>query len=456
MGRRCFSDRMLGYSPMAPTSQSDQSAKMPSAQDVTTAGGVWAPTSAKRDKIAELTLALNEGQKTLDDAATPDQKLDLYLADGLRLIAKAVEREAGDSAALNEVEVWMDEKAKELPTDLQKANWEAYLQEVSNKASSLAATYQIERCLRYVRDFYERSPDDGVAELEGDMTGVEEAFEACVNVHRLGLLQAAADDLLGSWDTLTRVSDADIDRAAVQGIELDPQAPALPLSKLNNVLLTFVGGTCVDRVASLWSLMDRDGDGLLDSSEMDKVAYLTTAPVETSLQALFQDSLQAYPVRAPLAYLSLDSHAMSSSKSGWRQRRREKRIRERLLRIFQNTIKTHFVDEVEMAHRLRCIYAWADKEHQGNRIDSIQVEASEWGGRRRYVELEPKISLQEFREVQIVHFPHLDRIEQEILTGFRENLLVDQGKGRQNRELQRDCLLFLTVVSAIDFIIVSL
>ena len=76
-----------------------------------------------------------------------------------------------------------------------------------------------------------------------------------------------------------------------------------------------------------------------------------------------------------------------------------------------------------------------------------------WSSRKRYVELSPKISLPEFREVQQVHFTHLDRIGAEILASSREDLWVLQGKGRQNRELMRDCFAFLAAVSVIDYLI---
>ena len=460
VGRRYLSDRMLGYNPMAQPSPADSTsaaATMPTAKDVTTAGGVWAPTSAKRDKISELLLALEEGQSTLDDAATPEQKLDLYLADGLTVIVKTAERDSSDSTVVQDVDTWMGEKARNLPEDLHKVQCESYLREVSRKAASLALEYPPERCLRNVRDFFEWTPTENETQLRGDMSSVEQAFKDCVMRYRLDLLQAAADNLLESWGVLTKVSDADIDRAAVQGIALDPQASTLPLSKLNNVLKAFVGGTCGERVAAMWDLMDRDNDGLLDESEMDRVAYLVVAPIERSLRMLFQDALQAYPVRACLESLGSDPQISElSAKKGWRERRREKRTEKRLQRIFSDTLKTHFTDEVEMPHRLRCIYAWANKAHQDNKIDSIHVESTDWGSRRRYVELQPKISLAEFQEVQREHFTHLDRVGQELVKSFRENLLVDQGKGRQKRELKRDCLIFLTAVSVIDFIILSL
>ena len=71
-------------------------------------------------------------------------------------------------------------------------------------------------------------------------------------------------------------------------------------------------------------------------------------------------------------------------------------------------------------------------------------------GRKRYVELEPKISYAEFRKEQERHFPHLDKIGEEIAFSFKEDLWVLQGKGRQNKELKRDCFLFLLTVSLID------
>ena len=123
--------------------------------------------------------------------------------------------------------------------------------------------------------------------------------------------------------------------------------------------------------------------------------------------------------------------------------------------MFKNATKNHFIDEVEINHRLRCIYAWAEKEHQGNKLDSVLVEDEGWTGRKRYVELSPKISLPEFREVQQEHFTHLDRVGKEILKSFREDLWIQQGKRRQQSELIRDCLAFLAVVSVADYLILA-
>ena len=49
-----------------------------------TFGGVWAQTSAKRDKITELKTELPTGITDLDDVTTDKEKLDLYLTDGFK------------------------------------------------------------------------------------------------------------------------------------------------------------------------------------------------------------------------------------------------------------------------------------------------------------------------------------------------------------------------------------
>jgi hypothetical protein len=72
------------------------------------------------------------------------------------------------------------------------------------------------------------------------------------------------------------------------------------------------------------------------------------------------------------------------------------------------------------------------------------------------VELYPKIAVQEFREVQRIHFPQLNGIGQEYMKSLREEFWIVQGKRRQNRELQRDCTLFLLGVCIMDYIVLSL
>jgi hypothetical protein len=145
------------------------------------------------------------------------------------------------------------------------------------------------------------------------------------------------------------------------------------------------------------------------------------------------------------------------SKLSWRNRRRELKARAALVKTLRATLGRHFRDQVEAPHRLRCIYAWADKSNQNNKLDSIVVDSSDdWGaassivGRKRYVELHPKISYPEFRKEQARHFPHLDKIGEEIAMSFKEDLWVMQGKRRQNRELRRDGFLFLFGISLVD------
>jgi hypothetical protein len=110
-----------------------------------------------------------------------------------------------------------------------------------------------------------------------------------------------------------------------------------------------------------------------------------------------------------------------------------------LTKTFKATLACHFCDQVETPHRLQCIYAWADKSHQSNKLESNIVHSSDdWGaassivGRKRYVELLPKISYTEFRNEQANHFPHLDKIGEEIVMSFKEDLWVMQGKRRQS------------------------
>lgn len=224
--------------------------------------------------------------------------------------------------------------------------------------------------------------------------------------------------------------------------------------------------------------LDADNDGLIDQEEMNTVVDLAIKPVHLALREMVDLCLDVCPARrVGLEYSAKDAWFLggedmrlllnnndndtttttTNTKLSWRNRRKQLAARKLLTKTFASTLTRHFRDQVETPHRLRCIYAWADKSHQNNKIDSILVDASEeWGaassivGRKRYVELEPKISYEEFREVQKVHFGQLDSIGEEIVMSFKEDLWVVQGKGRQNAELRRDCFLFLGVVSLID------
>ena len=522
---------------------------MPTQQDVSMAGGVWAPTSAKRDKLAELKVELKEGQTSLDDAATAEQVLDLYLADGLQWIVHTVdqtrlggyvspvsnaidasdattEEEKDKNAATNEVlelpalldpnqwdteepvqnvEVWLQQQRSSIAStipggQLTQTQWETYLEETIQKLDESLATLPPARYLTYVRDLYEipsSEAKEGLIKQHLQETLVESAEQKALTAvgnkllarYRLLLAKATCEQLKDSWGNLTTLTDEALDRLAVKHpeggeenssnenndestatstIPADGVISTLSLDKLNQVVRASLMGSASDRVDAWWEMLDHENSGLLEKTEMELACTSTVACVQSALKTLFHEALDASPVRGPGAENptatatasdgkdASEKKGTTSSKPGWRQRRREAKAKKRLTKLFHLADKTHFEDEVEMPHRLRCIYAWAEKAHQDNKLDSVLIEASGWSGRKRYVELPPKISLPEFREVQQVHFTHLDRIGWEITKSFRENLWVDQGTGRQNAELKRECAGFLLAVCVIDYIIIIL
>jgi hypothetical protein len=459
---RHFSDRLMGYSPMAqglpqapPGSSTENQSRIPTTKDVTTSGGVWAPTSAKRDKLAELRIALEEDQDTLNDAATPEQMQDLYLADGVQLIAKISDSVPdSDTKQIQEFSDWLVAQQTKMPEDMDKDKLEAHLDIISEKVSSIMGDISSSHYLRDIRDFMDPSSveEEEVNKItDPNLSSQDAAFDMSVLLFRLQLTQAAIEHLKEYWDAYTTVSDGDVDRAAVKGESLQPQATTVSLAKVYAYLFAHMSGTCSDRVDACWQLVDHDNDGLLEESEMKVVAQMCLAPTQGALVNLFQQALEQ-EITVPAHNSGNDEEAPASK--GRRQRRKEAKAKKLLTKTFQNATKNHFEDEVELNHRLRCIYAWAEKADQDNKLDSIMVDSG-WSGKKRYVELKPKISLPEFREVQLEHFTHLDRIGTEILKSFREDLWVLQGKGRERRELMRDSFLFLTAVTIADFLILA-
>jgi hypothetical protein len=495
---RHLSSNIMGYSPMAPTGTGLSSANVkhiPTQEEVAMAGGVWAPTSAKRDKIAELRVGLLDGQESLDDAATMDQLLDLHLADGMKLIAKVTD--AGldvttnqdgavmedDTPVIAEFLLWLNNQLDQSRRvgdsteriDVNQTQLEASLQIVNAKLNNILEKLPPStQSLNRIRDFLDPASvkeDELTAVIEKsseiDVHGLDRdkaVFQEATIRYRLLLVKAAVDLVEKSWKMLTTVSDADIDRAAVNGLPMAPQVDTVCINDVYKFLESYAKGSCSERVTAAWKLLDRDGDGRLDENEMNNVAFLCLGAEQSALVALFQDALDAYPVRVPpidddVTVPSTNSDRVNNdvpAPKGWRQRRIETSTKKTLSRMFEKSCKNHFTDEVEINHRLRCIYAWADKAHQNNNLESIMVDADGWSGRKRFVELSPKISEAEFREVQKLHFTHLDRIGSEIVKSFREDLWVMQGKGRDRRVLVRDSLLFLTVVTLVDIAILAL
>lgn len=466
--RRFFSDKLFGYSPMSPATPTPstpltpdgQQPRIPTAKEVTTAGGVWAPTSAKRDKINELKIELEQHQESLDDAATTEQLQDLYLVDGIKLIVKTADSVSdSDTREIQEFSEWLVQQQQKMPEKVDKDKLEAHLAILSTKITKILDTISATGCLQDVRDFLdpnsiEDEDEDRVIPSTATFGQQDKAFDKSVLLFRLQLTKGAIDHLISNWDDYTKVSDGDVDRAAVKGEVIEPQVKDISLAKIYAYLFAHMSGTCSERVDTCWQLLDHDEDGLLDEAEMNVVAQMCLAPVQAALQNIFQDALDASPLRGPPATTNSNGQVPAPTMS-WRQRRQETKLKKTFNKLFQKACKNHFEDEVEINHRLRCIYAWAEKAHQDNKLDSVLVEDGGWSGKKRYVELSPKISLPEFREVQQEHFTHLDRIGAEIMKSYREDIWILQGKGRQNRELVRDSFLFLTIVSICDYLILA-
>lgn len=444
------SANLLGYNPMTPTtpgSEAGDSTRIPTAKEIIAIGGVWAPTSSKKEKLNELRLELQEGQKSLDDAATDEQKLDLYLADGMNEIVKATEQRATNSAAVIDFVDWLDSKENELPVDLSQVHFELLLTSAASKIDSMFNGIPKDRYLKEVRDFMAEPKNEEDCETflaVADKGDIITAFETCVLRYRFHLIKAAAEHLKANWSKLVTVTNADTDRAAVKGESIQPKASTLSRDAVKAVLVEFAMGNCSSQFDALWKLVDKDNDGLMDAPEVSDVAYYSVTPVGMALKTFFDEVVEARPVRQPL-----DVNDDNRGKTGLWARRQETSQKKRLKKYMAAAIKYQFEDELEMPHRLRCIYAWANKAHQNNKIDNVHIDTG-LGGRKRYVELTPKISLSEFREVQQEHFSHLDRIGEEIISSFRDYILVEQGRGRQRTDLQRNTMYFLALVCIID------
>lgn len=427
--------------------------------------GVWAATSAKKDKLLELRGELQEGRLYLDEAATAGQSLDLYLADGLTAIAKTGDDRSSGGDDHAELTDWL---ASTEEGHVSKSLYEAHLRHVVRRVNAAVADLSSTSSLALLRDLME-APKEEEEDEEKDEAApsakttateptpnddtVDTAFHDTCRLYAALRLKAAAEVLLASWDTLVTMSDGDKDRAAVQGVDAPSTVTSLPLPKVDAVLRSYVVDGH-DPVAAWWDLVDKDEDGLLDQGEVESVVRMSMEPVEQALESLFDKALDAHPVTVPLP--ALGSKVDTTTPMTWRQQRQEKKAQKRLRKTFRGAIKNHFAVELEAPHRLRCIYAWAHKAHQHDRIDSVVVDTGAedalglLAGKKRYVELQPKISHAEFQLEQRVHFPHLDRVGEEIVASFKEDLHVQQGQGRQNKDLRREIAGFVVVVTLLD------
>jgi hypothetical protein len=616
--KRYFSDNFLGYNPMSqhksisknpkkskPTKPS--SSEKPYSPGIgvdsnTEGGGVWANTSAKKDKLGELKLEIkfDNGEKSLDDKATLQEKMDLDLLDGVSSIVKmidcggvvasgddsdvdvddsdgvvvnGIDFNTNDEGIWNDIQILMKEFVEEISMSITNTNrnvhngthkifiteeqYNKHLndlfdhvelmrlqhparprddneQEQENELSSptaatmdgITAPNAQPSSLLYIRDFLFYDPPNPNEKIPSKLSKemiqpITKPFEECYEYFQILLLQSALMNLISddgstgkssksgiggiggigsmlsnatgsredTWfEKLTKISSADVDRAATKGeIVQNKKIHSMDVLKLHSVIASFANGSCSDRVKSLWDLMDKDDDGLLDQEEMDRVVYMSIKPMEDAFKSFIEDSTDVWPVRKwGLPPPCLEGGDGSGGNGGsdvngnddvskakklgfykkWKLERYERKSKRTLLKLLDGTIKRHFDIEVETPHRLRCVYAWAEKEHQDGKTESVLVDASSndesatgggflSGTRKRYVELDPKISYDEFREIQEEHFSHLDRVGQELCTSLKEDLWVHQGKGRQNQELKREIGAFLFVVSLIDYAIIT-
>jgi hypothetical protein len=475
-----FSDSLIGYNPMAAKVEVDKNLKKvdpvkgisPIGVDSNTeGGGVWAQTNAKREKLGELRLELNreQGELTLDDAATLEERKDLCLVDGIIAISSIVDGKYIQNAKHFEssnlqmpflqtfkssmddfTKTFLEVDEKVLTTaEINREQFEMYIRYLIEKIDS----YQVsnKETLANLRnnllfsppnDDYDTLPPSLLSELAAD-SSISESEE----IFRILLLKSTLNHLSEEWEILIKISERDVDRAATTGITIE-QPTTISISKLHAAICSFGYGTCVDRVKTLWTLFDKDDDGLLDQAEMDAVAYMSVKPVEAAFLEFVKLSIESSPLR--------DTYSEHQN-AGWFKRRKiakvEAKAKKDILKFTQNTIKRHFDADVEMPHRLRCTYAWAEKKHQDGKVQSVTVSEEGHGGKQRYVELDPKISYKEFRDQQKNHFSHLDRVAEELSVGLKEELWISQGKGRQRATLKKESAAFLSVVAAIDLAI---
>ena len=542
-----MSDNLLGYNPMAGSSvtnknlggkKGDRAAKEKPKGPIigvdsnTEGGGVWAQTNAKREKLGELKLELkfDQGQRSLDDAATPDEKLDLFLVDGITAVASLVDGtdamnvdvsisgvngEEGSAtlemSALKSFLILLEEFEESLggnggePVEIDRQQFESHLSnllthveqirnhhvaappmqdESSEDAEpSITEAARTPSSLIYIRDIMAFIPPDNTDNggkknqkmpnhLEKDLfEPTSQPLHECTEYFRILLLQSFIDSLSTKWDTIVKISDADMDRAATTGDILAPST-TISLHDLHEALRAFIQGSNSARVEALWNLIDKDNDGLLDQVEMDEVVHMSIAIVEDALQNFVKDCVEVWPMRGPLPgdeLLDMDEQGKEKGRyQKWKEKRKEKKPKKIVLKLLTKAVKRHFEIDVEVPHRLRCCYAWAEKKHQDGKVQSVLVDNQGTGGgpasvkegggggflsggRKRYVELDPKINYQEFKDVQQDHFSHLDKVGEELCTSLKEEIWIQQGKGRQNAEVKRESAAFLAVVSLLDF-----
>ena len=550
----------------------------------TTGGGVWAPTSAKRDKLAELTAELkwDKHQRSLNDVATLTEKMDLHLIEGLYVLFGNVDvgnntnntQSTFITTVQEEVTQYLQQLERNLSSPyLTQDQYTVHLQQIHDFVAQLKRQhFPASSCLLYLRDFciYNTSNETTTpsssssntslqvlktTELESLAQDIAHPLAQCQLYLQFTLLEACIKLFISSgWNEFMIPSDIEKDRyAAAQTMTPSPSISQdtttmnhMNVKKLHSALLTHFlqASSCSHRIQALWNLKDRNDDARIEKDDLESFITWSIRPIQDTFQTIVLESLDACPVRLLFPddkvdvsypydlkqeqsyyehdlwyyvstgfsrYLTMQeeeeenkrnvstaptttatsipsSRPLSSSSSSkglrfkykhYRNRKEIQRVEKYIKKYLNKTIRYHFDREVELPHRLRCIYAWAEKEHQQGKIESVFIPSSspmDWimmnsssslastlllqqqqGGheqqRKRYVELEPQISFLEFQSMQKIHFPHLDRIGSELCTSLKEELWIHQGKRRQGVEFRREAMIFLSLVTVLDVII---
>ena len=436
----------------------------------TEGGGIWQNTSAKREKIGELKGEMPDGTlskgMSLDDLATSEERMELDWVDGTKLVVDFVDNcsvfgassRCPDNPTLVKYSQFLSDSERKVKgnSGLNEITYKRFL---ANAMTSLKSGVGTPDCLASLKDFagveFEEEEGEAMAtatakaeakvstsnktKAQDENTNDElhpttnqsqiTAFQNSIGAYKLALAQAAVEFFEDKYTALSTFSDTDIDRAAVKGTTLDSSKLTVNHTNLINLFNAFAFENCEARTRSLWKLIDIDGDGMLEQEEMNRVADYSAAITEIALTRFVAQAIAELP--------EIDVN---------------KKRKKKLSKHFSKMIKRHYEIEVEAPHRLRCVYAWSIKKHQDGFLDNVHVN-NDVTGFKRYVELQPKISHDEWLVVQKEMFEFMDNTGGSYLDSYREDLQIAQGLGRQNRELYRQCAAFFLAVSTCDFLI---
>jgi len=190
---------------------------------------------------------------------------------------------------------------------------------------------------------------------------VAQFFSDMCLLTRLSMAQHTLALLDDKFPALTTEADADVDRRALASLPMP--TIALSRSALDLVLVTTIAGSPQQRLQAWWALRDGDGDGLLEETEMADVVNWYAQPISDTASSLLS--------------LTIDSLEEDKKlKIGTKAHKKE------LNKLLKKTMKHHYEIETEAPHRIRCVYAWADKEHQDGELKAVHVSEDVTGRKR--------------------------------------------------------------------------